>query len=327
VWDLPAYHLFCGIGHFHHGNYDDAAAEAEASLALNGEAGTRINVVWAQAILALVNLQRGDLPAARRAIEAGEQMMAVIGPQARGTDWLMWARGLLAECSGDAAAALAILWAVWNGHAAVGIVSERRQLGPDLVRLCVLAGDAEGAHRVADAVTQAAQLNGSASAQGAALRCRGLARGDADILLESVAIYRGAPRRMEYGSACEDAGMALAHAGRRDEARAALEAALAVYEPSGADLPARRVTAALRAAGLRRGASGPRGRPASGWEALTRTELEVSRLAAEGLTNPDIGERLFISRRTVETHLSHVFGKLGMSSRIELATAAARRGM
>ncbi len=326
VWDLPLYHLFCGIGHFHHGDYDDAAAEAEASLALNGEAGTRINAVWAQAILALINLQRGHLPAARHAIEAGEQVIAVTGPQVRGTDWLVWARGLLEECNGNTDAARAILWAVWNGHAALGIMSERRQLGPDLVRLCVLAGDADGAHQVADAVAEAAQHNGSTSAHGAALRCRGLARGDADILLESVEVYRGAPRRMEYGFACEDAGVGLARAGRRDEARAVLQAALAVYEPSGAGLPARRVKAALRATGLRHGASGPRSRPATGWEALTRTELEVSRLAAEGLTNPDIGERLFISRRTVETHLSHVFGKLGVSSRIELATQATRRG-
>ncbi|MGH8922559.1 MAG: hypothetical protein ACRD0H_30185, partial [Actinomycetes bacterium] len=168
VWDLPLYHLFCGIGHFHHGDYDDAAAEAEASLALNAEAGTRINAVWAQAILALVNLQRGQLSAARRAVEAGERLMAVIGPQARGTDWLMWARGLLEECGGNADAALATLWAVWHGHAALGIRSERRLLGPDLVRLCVLAGDAEGAHQVADAVAEAAELGGSVSAHGAA---------------------------------------------------------------------------------------------------------------------------------------------------------------
>ena len=326
VWDLSPYHLFCGLGHFHLGDYDNAAAEAETSIACNRDAGTRINVVWARAVLALVSLQRGDLSAARRAIEAGEQVMAEIGPQMRGTDWLMWARGLLEECSGNTDTALAILRAVWNGHAGLGITSERRQLGPDLVRLCLLAGDADGAHQIAQAVAEAAQLNGSASAHGAALRCRGLARGDAGILLESVAVYRDAPRRMEYGFTCEDAGVALARAGRRDEARTMFEEALAAYQLGGAARPIRRVTAALRSAGIRRGARGPRGRPATGWEALTRTELEVSRLAATGLTNPAIGERLFISRRTVETHLSHAFTKLGVSSRIELATQAARRG-
>ncbi|MEY2568887.1 MAG: hypothetical protein QOE35_3416 [Actinomycetota bacterium] len=70
---------------------------------------------------------------------------------------------------------------------------------------------------------------------------------------------------------------------------------------------------------------GPRGRPASGWDSLTPTELDVVRLVAEGLTNPQIGERLFISRGTVKTHLAHVFAKVGVSTRAELATEATRR--
>ncbi|MGH8932601.1 MAG: helix-turn-helix transcriptional regulator [Egibacteraceae bacterium] len=63
---------------------------------------------------------------------------------------------------------------------------------------------------------------------------------------------------------------------------------------------------------------GPRRRPATGLASLTPTELEVVRLVSEGLTNPEIGERLFISRRTVQAHLSHVFAKLEISSRKEL---------
>ena len=57
---------------------------------------------------------------------------------------------------------------------------------------------------------------------------------------------------------------------------------------------------------------------ATGWGALTRAEIEVARLAAEGLTNREIGVRLFVSPRTVQTHLSHVFGKLEVASRREL---------
>lgn len=174
-------------------------------------------------------------------------------------------------------------------------------------------------------MAEVARLNDSASAHGAALRCRGLALNDADILLDSVAVYRDTPRRIEYAFACEDAGLALARAGRRDQARALLREALTIYQPRGADRSVRRVQAALRATGLRYGVAGPRRRPTIGWEALTRAELAVSQLAAQGLTNKEIGERLFVSRRTVETHLSHVFGKLGLSSRIELAAEAARR--
>ena len=61
------------------------------------------------------------------------------------------------------------------------------------------------------------------------------------------------------------------------------------------------------------------------WDALTPAESKVVDLAAEGLTNPEIGARLFISPRTVSTHLEHAFRKLGVSSRVELASLAARR--
>jgi DNA-binding CsgD family transcriptional regulator/nitroreductase len=74
-----------------------------------------------------------------------------------------------------------------------------------------------------------------------------------------------------------------------------------------------------------RRARGERKRPPFGWEALTPTELEVAGLAAQGLTNPTIGARLFISRGTVKTHLEHVYAKLGIHNRAELAAATARR--
>jgi predicted ATPase/DNA-binding NarL/FixJ family response regulator len=70
---------------------------------------------------------------------------------------------------------------------------------------------------------------------------------------------------------------------------------------------------------------GPRGRPATGWASLTPTELDVVRLVADGLSNPEIGGRLFMSRGTVKTHLSHVYAKLGVANRTELATLATPR--
>jgi len=70
---------------------------------------------------------------------------------------------------------------------------------------------------------------------------------------------------------------------------------------------------------------GTRRRPATGWAALTPTELRVARAVADGLSNPQIAERMFISRRTVATHLTSIFRKLGISSRAELAAVAVRR--
>ena len=71
---------------------------------------------------------------------------------------------------------------------------------------------------------------------------------------------------------------------------------------------------------------GERKRPASGWASLTPTERDVVRLVSEGLANNDIATRLFVSPRTVQTHLTHVYSKLGLSSRVQLAQEAARHG-
>ncbi|MFI7469340.1 LuxR C-terminal-related transcriptional regulator [Nonomuraea sp. NPDC049646] len=72
-------------------------------------------------------------------------------------------------------------------------------------------------------------------------------------------------------------------------------------------------------------ARGPRRRPESGWESLTPAERSVAGLAAEGLSNPEIAARLFVSRGTVKTHLAHVYAKLQVANRTELARAAAAR--
>lgn len=83
-------------------------------------------------------------------------------------------------------------------------------------------------------------------------------------------------------------------------------------------------TSELLARALR--SRGPRGRPSTGWDSLTPTELAVVDLLSEGLTNRVIGERLFISAGTVKTHLAHVYAKLGAGNRAEVAALAARRG-
>jgi len=83
---------------------------------------------------------------------------------------------------------------------------------------------------------------------------------------------------------------------------------------------------AVQAVAYARRARGSRKRPATGWDSLTPTELQVVELAAQGFTNPEIGRRLFIGAGTVKTHLSHVFAKLNVTSRTELAAAASRRG-
>ena len=79
------------------------------------------------------------------------------------------------------------------------------------------------------------------------------------------------------------------------------------------------------AAAYARRARGERKRPAHGWASLTPTEQQVVALVSEGLTNPQIAERLLMGRATVKTHLEHIFTKLGIRSRAQLAAEAARR--
>jgi DNA-binding NarL/FixJ family response regulator len=69
---------------------------------------------------------------------------------------------------------------------------------------------------------------------------------------------------------------------------------------------------------MRTGVTGPRKRPTTGWAALTPTEQKIAELVAEGLSNPRIGEQLFLSRRTVQAHVSHILTKIGAHSRIEI---------
>lgn len=85
-----------------------------------------------------------------------------------------------------------------------------------------------------------------------------------------------------------------------------------------------RALSTLEAISYARRGRGSRGRPASGWESLTPTELDVVRLVNEGLSNKDIADQLFVSPRTVQSHLTHVYAKLGVASRVQLLREAAR---
>jgi DNA-binding CsgD family transcriptional regulator len=106
---------------------------------------------------------------------------------------------------------------------------------------------------------------------------------------------------------------------RLHEALGAAEFAAAWAEGAGLDEG--------EAVGLVRRARGERKRPTSGWASLTQTELQVVRLVARGLTNPQVGAELFMSLGTVKTHLGHVFTKLGCRTRAELVAHAVRRGV
>jgi DNA-binding CsgD family transcriptional regulator len=326
--ELPLYYWAVAQGCFWAGEWDDALAECQACLELADEYGMRLHgTLFSHSIRALIALHRDDLPAAERAVAAAERELESTGPQL-GFDWLLWAKALRLEATGRPEASLATLGRAWELCAELGLLHTLPVLGPDLVRLARGAGDPGRAEQAASAVEEIAARNpGVATLAGAALRCRGLLEDDPEVLLQAVEAYRAGPRPLALALAGEDAAVALGRAGDVTRARPLLDDALAVYERLQASRDAARAEARLRALGLRRGRRGPRRRPTSGWDSLTQTELKVARLVAEGLSNPEIAERLFISRGTVHTHVSHVLAKLGLRSRVGVAAEATRRGI
>jgi DNA-binding CsgD family transcriptional regulator len=156
-------------------------------------------------------------------------------------------------------------------------------------------------------------------ARGQALRALGLLRGgDAGLreLEAAVQAFERSPARLQAGWANYELGAALRRANRRRDARAPLDRALDVALVCGAQLLAERVREQLQALGAR-----PRSVLLTGAESLTPSELRVCRLAAEGLKNAEIAQALFVSLKTVETHLRSSFRKLDITSRAKLPEA------
>ena len=308
---------------FLEGAWDEAVVEAKTALELVAEGvGSPVNLLMAHATLAQTRLRRGDLEGATQKVREARRLLSDKGPTML-PEAIDWSEALCREAAGDLPGADRCL-AGWEASAGRYWITWRL-VTPDLVRLALATGKIDRARAVTEQAEEGARrADGVASAEGAALRCKGLLEDDPQALVAAADAYRRSPWGFERALTCADAATALARAGKRADARTLCDEALEFFDQVGDVRDAARVTAAMRAAGIRRGSKAPLRRPATGWAALTSSEREVARLASEGLTNPQIAERLFISKYTVMTHLSHVFQKLGLASRVELAAAAAR---
>ena len=322
-WHLALYHTAAGRLGWVAGQWDDAVAEMQTSIRLGGEFGLRWATPQQWSLLAHVGLHRGDTAAADEALATAESEFAACGA-AFGVEVLVWGRALVHEARGERREAASMLAAAWSAMTSAGFLTQCLWLGPDMVRLSMAVGEREMARIACADVEEAAARSGLPSAAGVALRCRGLLQDDPDLLARAVERLREGRRRIDLAAACEDAGLALARRRRLREGVALVEEAVGAYRQLGARADLERATAALRHLGVQRRWAEPARRPAVGWDALTGTERRVVDLAAQGLTNPEVGRRLGISRRTVETHLSHAFSKLGVSSRVQLAAAHGR---
>lgn len=200
---------------------------------------------------------------------------------------------------------------------------------PDLARLALTAGDRPTAQAAARACqAEAVAETHPARASVASLRCHGLLESNPDPLREAVAHYRAPGPAVELPAALEDLAVVLAERGREDEASTALAEAIGLYEGMQARWDIRRAEGRLRPHGIRRGRRGQRiQRAAFGWDALTPTEVKIAVMVARGDSTSDIARGMSLSRRTVQTYISHILAKLGVKGRVGIVREALRQGI
>jgi DNA-binding CsgD family transcriptional regulator len=278
-------------------------------------------------VAALIAGRRDQRAAADQQLCEGLKVTIETVSDRENQDFLVAAHALALEQGGETRQAMLRLAGMLPRGS--GEMTLLHQWLPDLVRLALAAGD----RQIAQAAAQACQAEAAAEirpARGAAasLRCRGLLESDSVPLQDAVAHYRASGPPVELPGALEDLAAVLAERGREDEARAALNEAISLYDGLHAQWDIRRAEGRLRSRGIRRGARGPRGqRAAFGWEALTPTEVKIATLVAGGDSTSDIARGMLLSRRTVQTHISHILTKLGARGRVEIVREAVRQGI
>jgi DNA-binding CsgD family transcriptional regulator len=304
------------------GRWDDALAEIKAGLDTAEALGPRgLNAGWGlRSQQALLAAHRGDLETALGLLHADE-------PVRRETFYgylRLWAEALVYEAQDQPLAALDLLFEAWQKAGA----ELRRHRGlhyvcPDMARLAATLGDTRRGQALAEDVESLAGPDPVPSMRATARLCRALAEGDAELMRQAQEDYAAAARPLYQAYAAENAAALFARDGRLPEARAELATAAEVYEGLEARWDLARAEQRLRREGVRRSGQGARLlRPKSGWASLTETERRIAALVAEGHSNPAIASRLYISRRTVQSHVSSILAKLNLTSRVELAVVA-----
>ena len=196
---------------------------------------------------------------------------------------------------------------------------------PQIVRIALATGDREFAESAAADANRRAELSpGVPSLDAIAAHATGLLNSDIDALSEAVSLFERSPRSLALAAAYEDLGLAHGRQGTSGSAIDALSQAMVLFVRAGATRDAARLRSRLRELGVRRRIT-TADKPTAGWAAMTKSELAVAELVANGLTNRETGERLFISPHTVNTHLRQVFAKLEVNSRVDLTRLATER--
>jgi predicted ATPase/DNA-binding CsgD family transcriptional regulator len=351
-----------GVFDVSQGRLADAIDQLEAALAAGREANHAFVMIFGLIGLAWVRLLRGDQAGARAAASEGLEVARQSEESKVFEGLAIWLSGWTTLASGDAAHARRTLAEAVN---VIRIPEMPRFAALPLVTLAEAELRAGVLDRARDCLDDALALGRAAAftwvlGRGGLVRARlGAAEGEAHdaetAVHDAISLQRDAGDVLGLVDSLESlAGLAAGQQSFREAVRlwAAVESQR--IELGYVRYPADREAheAAIARAKVAVGADdfdaawaegaqlsldsaiayaargrGERGRPTSGWSSLTPSELEVVRLIGQHLTNPEIAARLLVSRATVKTHLVHVFTKLGISSRSQLAAEAIKRGI
>jgi DNA-binding CsgD family transcriptional regulator len=296
------------------------AAEEALRTALEPARDARVSFVlafqlWFAMDILLERPQARDLSGFVRRLELGPLAQLHSGAMLREV------RGRVRHASGEHAAGIEDLRAAGETFAALGMGNPNASRWRSELALMVSSEEPAEARRLVSAELADARRLGYARSTGVALRTLGLLEGGAKgtrRLEQSAQALEGSPARLEHARTLVELGAALRRGGERAAARESLRAGLDVALAGGAERLAERARTELAASGGR-----PRRLRSSGRDALTPSELRVAQLAAEGRTNNEVAQALFVTPKTIDTHLSHVYSKLGISSRRALSEALA----
>lgn len=301
------------VARYHRGELTGALADLDQSMTAHREGWTAADP-WIGALLAHIQLERGDVAAARD----GLAMTGSASPDSMNLPVVLFARARLALAEGRQETALADartagrLLVTGFGIDHPGFIPWRRTAAVAAHAL----GHADQARALAGELLESARGSGTARALGLALRTQAaLVSGDRRLLLlaEAADALKPSPSALERAHVLVELGAARRQAGDKIAARQPLRAGLELADRMGAAPLVRAARRELHALGLR-----PRRSAITGLGSLTPTERRVAELAASGLTNRQVAEALFITVKTVETHLARVYQKLGVSVRGEL---------
>jgi DNA-binding CsgD family transcriptional regulator len=302
------------------GQWNDALSEVDNIDRDSGASKNPVVECYHHGTAAIIMLHRGEEGASAH-LGAAEPYAAQIGKRVIYT--LALARSLERERAEEQAHALAELREALVQSAEEP--AETAALLADAVRLALREGDRGGAEAAAARAETLAHGSSPVYRQASAAHCRGLIDRDAARLIEAARGYGSVGRPLPRAQALEAAAVALAETKDVAAARACYNDAFAAYQELGAAWDMARIQATFRGYGIRRGPLAKHRRADHGWESLTPTEKTIVDLVARGLSNPQIAGQLFLSRRTVQGHVSHILAKLELHSRMDIAREAARR--